>query len=231
MSTRGRRIVRYAFRERLVHGLAAVSYVYLLLTGLAFWTPHLFWIAVVLGGGYFSRMLHPWVGLVFTIAVVLMWVVWRRDMKVAPEDRAWRAAMAHYVRNEDAQVPAAGRFNYGQKMLFWVMALGGVALLASGLVLWFVDSVPWQLRSVRFAATLLHAVAALATIGGFIVHLYMGLFVVPGGGTAILHGEVSEEWARAHHPLWLAGMKTMADRVTRPADARHPPAPDVRPRL
>ena len=42
------------------------------------------------------------------------------------------------------------------------------------------------------------------TIGGFIVHLYMGLAVVPGGLSAILHGEVTERWARHHHPLWLA---------------------------
>jgi formate dehydrogenase subunit gamma len=45
-------------------------------------------------------------------------------------------------------------------------------------------------------------VAALLTIGGFIVHLYMGLLVVPEGLSAILHGDVSERWARRHHPLW-----------------------------
>ena len=81
--------------------------------------------AIVLGGGFLSRRLHPWVGVIFTLAVAAMYVTWRRDMKVTPEDRAWRAAMASYVRNEDADVPPAGRFNYGQKMLFWVMALGG----------------------------------------------------------------------------------------------------------
>jgi len=62
--------------------------------------------------------------------------------------------------------------------------------------------VPWELRALRYAAVLAHAVAALLTIAGFIVHLYMGLLVVPGGLSAILHGEVSERWARHHHPLW-----------------------------
>jgi formate dehydrogenase subunit gamma len=196
------RVERYGFRERLMHAAAALSYVYLLATGLAFWTPALYWLAVILGGGYLSRLLHPWVGLVFAAAVVWMWVVWRRDMRVTDDDRRWRRAMAHYVRNEDADVPGAGRFNYGQKMLFWVMALGGVALLASGLVMWFVAWVPWPLAWLRGVASIVHAVSALLTMGGFIVHLYMGLAVVPGGLDAIVHGYVTEEWCRHHHPLW-----------------------------
>jgi formate dehydrogenase subunit gamma len=199
-----RRILRYRLRERLVHAVAGISYVYLLLTGLAFWTPGLYWLAIVLGGGYVSRVLHPWIGLIFTAAVLVMFVEWRRDMRTTPEDRAWRKAMLHYVRNEDAQVPPVGRFNYGQKTLFWVMFGGGIALLVSGLVMWFVASVPWELRSLRYAAVLVHAVAALITIGGFIVHIYMGVVVVPGGLSAILRGEVTEEWARHHHPLWAA---------------------------
>ena len=199
-----RRILRYNFRERMVHAASALSYVYLLLTGLAFWTPALYWLAIVLGGGYLSRLLHPWIGVLFSIAVLNMYVMWRRDMRTTDADRAWRKAMLHYVRNEDAKVPPAGRFNFGQKQLFWVMVGGGVALLLSGVVMWLVASIPWELRVLRHAAVLVHAVAALLTIAGFIVHLYMGLAVVPGGLSAILHGEVTERWAGRHHPLWLA---------------------------
>jgi len=177
--------------------------VYLLLTGLAFWTPALYWIAAVLGGAYLSRLLHPWVGLIFSSALLWMFVTWRTDMHVKPEDRAWRSAMRHYIRNEDGQVPPAGRFNFGQQQLFWLMVLGGLALFLSGLVLWFVASIPWELRILRYGATLVHAVAALVTIGGFIIHLYMGLAVVPEGLHAIVHGGVTEEWARRHHALWL----------------------------
>src|SRR5688572_33054615 len=100
------RVLRYGFAERLVHAVAGLSYVYLLLTGLAFWTPWLYWLAIVLGGGYVSRVLHPWVGLVFSVAVLAMFVEWRRDMRTTPADRAWRAAMRQYVRNEDAAMPA-----------------------------------------------------------------------------------------------------------------------------
>jgi formate dehydrogenase subunit gamma len=215
-------VVRYAFRERLMHALSAISYVYLLLTGLAFWTPALYWMAIVLGGAYLSRLLHPWVGLVFTGAVIWMYVTWRRDMHITPEDRAWNRAIRYYVRNEDEKVPPAGRFNFGQKQLFWLMFVGGLALLLSGLVLWFVASIPWELRALRYAAVLVHAVAALATIGGFIIHLYMGLAVVPSGFEAILHGKVTEEWARRHHPLWLAQIRaggTTSTTVPAPRDA------------
>jgi formate dehydrogenase subunit gamma len=212
MTTRGR-ILRYGAAERFVHATAAVSYVYLLLTGLAFWTPALYWLAVVLGGGYLSRVLHPWMGLVFVAVVVWMWISWQRDMRITADDRRWRGAIGYYIRNEDASVPPAGRFNYGQKMLFWLMAWGGVVLLVSGLVMWFVASVPWNLLWLRWLATIVHAVGALATIGGFIVHVYMGVAVVPGGLGAILHGDVSEEWARHHHPLWLARLQSAPHRT------------------
>ncbi len=199
------RVQRYGFGERLIHWAAGVSYVYLLLTGLAFWTPALFWIAVALGGGTLSRVLHPWVGLAFTAAVVAMWATWRRDMRVTAEDREWRRALRSYVRHEDDRVPPAGRFNYGQKMLFWLMFWGGVLLLLSGVVLWFIDAVPWSLRAVRHAAVVVHAVTALLTIAGFIVHVYMGVWVVRGGIRAIVQGDVTAEWARRHHPLWDRG--------------------------
>ena len=112
--------------------------------------------------------------------------------------------MGHYMRNEDALVPPAGRFNFGQKQFFWLMVVSGAALLISGIALWFTASIPRELQVVRYLAVLVHAVAALATNGGIIIHIYMGIAVVPGGLHAILHGDVSERWARHHHALWVA---------------------------
>jgi formate dehydrogenase subunit gamma len=200
-ATRAGRIVRYTFGERVAHMIAGISYVYLLLTGLAFWMPSLFWLAIVLGGGFLARLLHPWIGIIFGGVVAWMYVAWRRDMATTDADRAWRKAIGHYIRNEDDRVPPAGKFNFGQKQLFWVMVWGGLALLVSGLALWVPDLMP---PLVRQAAVLVHALASLITIAGFIVHVYMGLAVVPGGLDAIIHGEVSQEWARHHHPLWAA---------------------------
>ena len=51
--------------------------------------------------------------------------------------------MGHYVRNEDARVPAAGRFNYGQKQLFWVMVLAAArAAACRASCCGFVDAMP-----------------------------------------------------------------------------------------
>ena len=65
------------------------------------------------------------------------------------------------------------------------------------------EAFPRELRVIREIAILVHAIGALLTIAGFIVHLYMGVAVVPGGLAAMTHGDVSEQWARHHHPLWV----------------------------
>ena len=187
----------YKFSERIMHAVAAVSFVYLLLTGLAFWTPALYWIATVLGGGFLTRAVHPWVGVVLAVAVTWMFVTWSGVMRITDEDRAWRRSMGHYIRNEDDRMPAVGRFNYGQKMLFWVMAGSTLALLVSGLVLWLPHYVPRSLAPLREIVILAHALAALLTIGAFIVHVYMGVAVVPGGLKAILHGGTTTDHAGA----------------------------------
>ena len=212
-----RSLVRYTFAERLIHAASAITFVYLLLTGLAFWTPGLFWIADALGGGFLSRLLHPWVGVVFFAAVVWMLSIWTAEMRTADADRAWRRAMRHYARNEDSDVPATGRFNYGQKMFFWGMVWATLLLLASGVVLWFPDTLPSEALWLRQVAIVVHAVSALVTIGLFIIHIYMGIAVVPGSMHAIVHGDVTTAWARHHHRLW-------ADEVTEHAASTRPPA-------
>src|SRR5262245_56420900 len=188
------RVVRYTLRERLVHAVAGMSYVYLLLTGLAFWTPALYWLAIVLGGGYLSRLLHPWAGLIFSGVLLVMWASWRRDMKTTPGDKEWRKHIVEYMTNRDEKVPPVGRFNYGQKQFFWLMVVAAWALVISGVVLWAITSVPAGLAWLRYTAILVHSISALATVGLFIVHLYMGIAVVPGGLSAIVRGDVTSEW-------------------------------------
>jgi formate dehydrogenase subunit gamma len=196
------RILRYSFRERLMHWTAGLSYVYLLLTGLAFWSPWLFWLAVVLGGGTISRMLHPWTGVVFTLALFWMFRVWAAQMRSTDRDRAWWRSLRHYIRNEDDQVPPAGKFNGGQKLLFWGFFWCGIVLFLSGLVLWFPDRIPF----LRLAAVIVHPIAALLTVALFMIHVYMGLAVEPGAFGSILRGDVSRKWAARYHRAWYEQM-------------------------
>ncbi len=214
-------IVRYSTKERVVHTAAVLAFLYVLLTGLAFWTPGLYWIAVVLGGGFLSRLLHPWAGLLLFAIVLWMLAMWHADMRTTDADRRWREALLAYVRNEDADVPAAGRFNYGQKVFFWMMLWGASLLAISGLVLWFPEAVPRDARVVRQIAALVHAVAALVVIGAFIIHVYMGVWVVPGSVDAILHGTVTRDWARQHHRRWANEAASPPRTIESRADVSH----------
>ena len=197
--SRGSRILRYTFSERLNHWITGFAYTYCLATGLAFWSPYLFWMATIVGGGPTARFWHPWLGLIYVAGSIWMLKMWLPDMTITDADRAWQKSVKYYVENQDDKLPAIGRFNWGQKIFFWVMFWGGILLLLSGLGLWFVESIPAWLRHLSIVV---HVVAALATIGGFIIHIYMGTAMVRGGFTSIVRGEVSTEWARHHHRLW-----------------------------
>ena len=195
-------ILRYTLQERLNHWLAAVSYIYLLLSGLAFWSPWLFWIAGFLGGGQISRMLHPWAGLLFCGAVARMYKSWAPQMRATPADKAWWDSIGHYMRNEDDKMPPAGRYNAGQKFLFWGFFWCGILLLLSGLILWFPEYIPWSLRFLRYIAVIIHPAAALLTIGLFLIHIYMSVFAERGALNSVIRGDVSEAFAKRYHPGW-----------------------------
>jgi formate dehydrogenase subunit gamma len=195
-------IERYTFRERVCHWLTGFSYLYCLCTGLAFYSPHLYWMAFVLGGGPTSRYWHPIIGLGFFAFAMWMHHLWRRDMSLSDADRQWLKEVENYVENRDERVVPQDRFNAGQKLFYWAMFYGAALLLISGLVMWVPEYVPVSIRWLLPAVILLHECAALITIGAFIIHIYMGVFMVPGGLHAMLFGYVSREWARAHHRLW-----------------------------
>ncbi len=196
------RICRYTLVERIHHWVGAFAYVYCLITGLAFWSPYMFWLAVLVGGGATARFWHPWLGVTFTLSMFWMYRMWRSDMLTTDADRRWSKAVKQYIENDDQNLPPEGRFNYGQKIFFWLMFYGVILLLISGLGMWFVESIPWSLRWLRYTAVTVHVVAAMATIGGFIIHVYMGTAMVRGGFTSIIRGEVSTAWAKTHHRLW-----------------------------
>jgi formate dehydrogenase subunit gamma len=192
-------ILRYNFGERANHWIAGLSYVYCLVTGLAVWTPYLFWLTVLVGGGALARSWHPIIGVLFTISMLVMFKQWNSDMRTTPADRAWWAQRRHYIRNEDEKMPPVDRFNYGQKLFFKIMFFSTLLLLISGIGLWFVEALP---PGLRYLCILVHVVFALFTIGLFIIHVYMGTAMLRGSFHSIVRGSVSRAWARAHHRLW-----------------------------
>jgi formate dehydrogenase subunit gamma len=158
---------------------------------------------VIFGGGTVSREVHPWAGLIWIVAVFMMYQMWSPQMRETPADKAWWQAMPQYIRNQDDEVPSADRFNPGQKFLFWGFLWCGILLLLSGIVLWFPHFIPWDLRFLRYLAVIVHPSAALLTIGLFMIHVYMGTAAERGAFGSVIRGDVSRAWALKHHRLWF----------------------------
>ena len=190
---------RFNVAERVTHWLVALGFLYAALTGLALWSPRLYWLAAVFGGGATVSRWHPWGGLVFAAVFGWMFRMWRRQMRLDGDDRRWLRQAHRYAVHEEAGLPEAGRFNAGQKSLFWTQAVSGLILVLSGVVLWWPEAMP---RLVRVAAVLVHPVAAIVSIGGLIVHIYMGTAAVPEAFRGMIQGWVRPGWAHSHHPKW-----------------------------
>lgn len=195
-------VPRYTFAERMNHWIGALAYLYVLITGLAFWSPYLFWLAAMVGGGPAARFWHPWMGLVFVVSFFWTSKEWHRDMKIEDSDRAWAKAMPDYIQNHDEKLPPTGRFNYGQKLFFWGMFYSVILLVLSGIVLWYTEALPFSMRFVRYAAILIHASVALITIGLFLIHVYMSTILEEGSFGSMVHGYVTRGWAWTFHRTW-----------------------------
>jgi formate dehydrogenase subunit gamma len=202
------RIPRFDAYERVMHWMAALSFLYAALTGLALWSPVLYWIAGLSGGGYVIRGTHPWVGVLFSAVIGWMFARWSKTMMLDADDRVWLTKLDKYATHKHHELPESGRFNAGQKMLFWSQVVTTLVLFASGVVLWFPEVMP---RSLRLVAILLHPVAAIGSIGGIIVHIYMGTAAVPQSMRAMVRGWVVPQWAKFHHPKWYRQWRDTAN--------------------
>ena len=196
-----RLLQRFNFFERVLHWVVGVTFVLLLATGLAFAYPPLFWLTALLGGGPSARALHPWVGVAFSVGMGAMLVIWFREMLLNRDDRRWLGAIRHYATRDTANVPPAGKYNAGQKLFFWVQGVLAVVFLATGVVLWFPETLA-PARTLLSAARLLHYAASLGAGLFLIVHVYLGTVAYPGTARAMIDGSVTERWARHHHPRW-----------------------------
>ena len=200
-------ITRYSFGERVNHWIGAFTYTLALLTGLAFWSPYLYWLAAIVGGGFTARFLHPWLGLLFAASFFWTFKEWHRDMEVNDDDRAWAKAIPYYIKNEDDKLPPVGRFNWGQKLFFWGIFYSVILLLLTGVALWYTEAVPWSWRYVRYVAILIHASAALISIGLYLIHVYMSTILEQGSFGSMFHGYVTRAWAWTFHRTWYEEIK------------------------
>ncbi len=195
-------VQRYNFAERAYHWINAIAYTYLLLTGLAIFTPLAYWLAYVLGGPATIRYWHPWIGLIYLATIFWMHRMWKRDMQKIPQDEQWSKNLRAYAENRDEVMPPQGRFNAGQKQFWWVMFYCTFILLITGIIMWIPEKMPREFHWVLPITVFLHSATALITIAAFIIHVYMSVWVTPGSTKAMVEGHVSTNWARHHHRLW-----------------------------
>lgn len=195
-------VQRYTFAERAYHWINAIAYTYLMLTGLAIFTPLAYWLAYVLGGPATIRYWHPWIGLIYLATIFWMHRMWKRDMQKIPQDEQWSKNIRAYAENRDELMPPQGRFNAGQKQFWWVMLYCTFILLITGIIMWIPEKMPRELHWVLPITVFIHSATALITIAAFIIHVYMSVWVTPGSVKAMVEGHVSTNWARHHHRLW-----------------------------
>ena len=211
-------LLRHPVYTRVLHWSVAISFVLALLSGFAIYSPWLYrWLTPLFGGGAMTRFLHPWFGLAFTIAFFFQFLNWFAPMRWNDGDSRWMRRMRAYVTNQEKSEPEeTGFFNGGQKLYFWVIALSAVLFLITGILLWFDNLVPRWSVAVSYVV---HDIAALIMLAGFIIHIYEGTAAQPGTFRSMTDGTVTRDWARTHHPAWSA---EVTDRDRR-NDQRNPP--------
>ncbi|MDH4871374.1 formate dehydrogenase subunit gamma [Pseudomonas sp. BN515] len=194
-------IERYTPAERSNHWAVAILFFLAGLSGLALFHPSLFWLTNFFGGGPWTRILHPFLGVTMFLFFILLAMRFARHNRWEKSDSQWLKQWKDVVNNREDRLPEVGRYNAGQKMLFWVLLLSMLVLLATGVVIWRqYFSHLFGIDLIRFAA-LLHAFAAWVLILSIIVHIYAGIWI-KGSVSAMLHGWVSKGWARKHHGAW-----------------------------
>lgn len=195
----GNEIVRHNRASRLIHWGVAITFIYCVLTGLPIWTPAFTWMAHLFGGLSVCRVIHPWIGLAFFLFSALMFFQWLSDMHFEPNEKGWLGPrLFQYMRYEtdDSEV---GKYNGGQKALFWAVSLGALGLLLSGLMMWFPRSFPAPLMAFAY---LIHDFTFICFAVAIVFHIYLGTAAEPGTFGSMTRGTVTRAWARLHHPRW-----------------------------
>lgn len=194
-------VPRYNSNERVTHWIVALLFILLAASGLAVFHPAFWFLNSLLGGGTWSRILHPILGVVMFVFFAVMAARYWRDNLIQSYDREWQKRLSDVINNRDQNMPEIDKYNIGQKQLFWVMVVTMVVLLLTGIVLWRDMIYQFPVLVVRISAVL-HALAAFVLIVGIIVHVYAAIFWVKGSLRAMTRGTVSHGWAKHHHARW-----------------------------
>ncbi len=195
-------LVRYTAGERTNHWIVAIAFVLVALSGLALFHPALFWLSNLFGGGTWTRILHPFLGLLMMIAFLFLAASVWKDNRLQDRDWKWLRRMKDVINNREENLPEVGRYNAGQKLLFYVIVVCMAGLLLSGFVIWReLFSLYFSVGLIRLAAVV-HAACAFVLVCAIIVHIYAAIWV-KDSVAAMTRGTVTPGWAWKHHRDWF----------------------------
>lgn len=219
----GRTIVRFNAFERFVHWMTATCFIILAISGLniTFGRPLLL---PLIGFEAFSewsqwaKYAHNYLSFPFTIGVVLIFLMWIAGNIPNKVDVEWAKRGGGLFGHDH---PPANRFNGGQKMIYWIVVIGGGLVAATGYALMF----PFYGTGIEGMqmAQIVHSIVAVLFVAAMMAHIYIGTIGMEGAFEAMGTGEVDVNWAREHHSLWLA--QKMAEEGSNPSQSGHAAAP------
>jgi len=195
-------VSRYTTAARINHWITAVSLVLLALSGLALFHPSLFFLTALFGGGEMTRILHPWIGVVLAISFAGLFIRFFTLNFWKPEDTVWMKNFGKVMNAQEEGLPELGKYNAGQKLVFWGQSILILGLFCSGLVLWDVYFSDYTSIDQKRLAAVVHALFAIGAILIWIVHVYAAIWV-KGTIRGMTRGTVSGGWAWKHHRKWF----------------------------
>jgi len=215
----GRVLVRFSAFERAIHWMTATCFVILAVTGLniTFGRPLLLpWMGpeAFATWSQLAKYAHNYLSFPFAIGVVIIFLMWLPGNFPSKVDVEWLKEGGGIVGDKH---PAAERFNAGQKLVYWVVVLGGALVAITGYLLMF----PFYGTTIDTMqrAEMVHAVAAALFIAFMLGHIYIGTIGMEGAFEAMGEGTVDVNWAREHHSLWLSREMGREDKPARTVPA------------
>jgi len=193
---------RYTGGARINHWITATCLVLLALSGLALFHPWLFFLTGLFGGGQNTRTFHPWIGVVLFFSFFGLFVRFWRANLWKREDGTWLAQLHDVLTGHEERLPEVGKYNAGQKAVFWLMSILILVLITSGFAIWDQYFAAFTTIEQKRIAVLVHATAAVAIICVWIVHVYAAIWI-RGTIGAMTRGQVTGGWAWRHHRKWL----------------------------
>ncbi len=195
-------VPRYSALQRVNHWITAILFVMLALSGLAMFYPWLYFFSVFFGGGQATRNLHPWFGVGLVVSFFFLAIQFVRNNIPNRDDAKWMRNFRRVMANDHESLPELGKYNAGQKGVYWSQIFLILALLITGIIIWDQFFYGWTSIPTKRVALLIHSLAGVIAIAIIIVHIYAGIWI-KGTGRAMTRGSVTGGWAYMHHRKWL----------------------------